>query len=271
MNKLCVSVIGLAAIFVFFLLGLLMSANAAQLDWPAYGQFLMVDQHGNIQPSGYTAGLSEIAAAEAQAAAAQQAAQAVAESTSAASNVVDQIVSVLTGAIGFGYVQGHVVSFSGAVEVFTNAAAQLVLIQPGAAGNITTNGIAHTGHYVWHAYSEAMNSMPAIKYKTNLDATNAWQFVQYQSTSEYNNTTVNGVLYETIYRSTVWLPSSLNSAFFLAFCEISGGGQAGGYFDVVSGFSINGKKGFTGDQVRNGYVWHYECGALMSVTNEVAP
>lgn len=253
-----------------FLTFLFFAAWVIALMCHAYaGQYLMVDQNGNIQPSGYAAGLTEIAAAEAQAAAASEAAALVAETTAAASNVVNDVVDALTGAIGFGYVTGHTVSFSGAVEVGTNATAQIVFCQFGAAGSMTTNGVEYSGHYIWHAYSEAMNTMPAIKYMRELDGTNTWEFVEYQSTAEYANETVNGILYETVYRSTVWMPSAYDSAFFLAFCEIYGGGAAGGVFDVIGGFKIGGKTGYTGTIQRDGLYWVYESGALMSVTNEV--
>jgi hypothetical protein len=244
------------------------AARASVTNWPS-AQYLMVDQHGHITPEGYAAGLDEIARAEAQAAAAQAAARAVAESTSAASNVVNDIVSVLTGSIGFGYVTGHTVSIGGVVQVSTNASASIVACELGAAGATNIAGVAHTGHYIWHVYTEQMNAMPAIKYKTNLESTNAWEFAEYQSTAEYTSHAVNGVLYETVYRSTVYLPSSLDSAFFLAFCEIAGGGSAGGMFRVENGFSIGGKIGFTGTVEREGLYWTYQCGALMSVTNEV--
>jgi len=244
------------------------TAYASITNWPA-AQYLMVDQNGRIVPEGYAAGLTEIAQAEAQAAAAQAAARAVRDSTAAASNVVNDIVSVLTGSIGFGYVTGHTVSIGGVVEVSTNASAQIVYCEFGAGGSTNIGEVAHTGHYIWHAYSEQMNTMPAIKYRTNLEATNSWEFAEFQSTAEYTSETVNGVLYETVYRSTVYLPSALDSAFFLAFCEIAGGGSAGGYFRVESGFSIGGKVGFTGTVEREGLYWTYQCGALMSVTNEV--
>ena len=253
-------------IFFGLVVGLMCACTARAQE---AAQYLMVDQHGHITPSGYAAGLDEIARAEAQAAAAQAAARAVADATASASNTVDEIVGVLTGSIGFGYVTGHTVSIGGVVEVSTNASAQIVYCEFGAGGSTTIGEVAHTGHYIWHAYSEQMNTMPAIKYRTNLEATNSWEFAEFQSTAEYTSETVNGVLYETVYRSTVYLPSALDSAFFLAFCEIAGGGSAGGYFRVESGFSIGGKVGFTGTVEREGLYWTYQCGALMSVTNEV--
>lgn len=257
--------------FIAWVLGLLCWANSARgavTNWPS-AQFLMVDQHGNIVPSGYTAGLTEIARAEAEAQSTRQASELVAQTTAAASNVVDSVVTALTGAYGFAYVTGHTVSFAGAVEVNTNASALIVFCQFGAAGNLTTNGVQHTGHFVWHAYSETMNTMPAIKYKRVLNGTNAWEFITYQSTAEFNNQTVNGILYATVYRSTVWLPSTYNAAFFMAFCEVAGGGQAGGTLDVYEGLSVNGKVGFSGDVVRDGHRFSYVTGLLMSVTNEV--
>lgn len=252
--------------FFALLIGV-MIVHTARADGAA--QYLMVDQHGHIVPAGYAAGLLEIAQAEAQAAAAQAAAQAVADATASASNTVNGIVDVLTGAIGFGYVVGHTVSIEGVVQVSTNASAQIVYCEFGAVASTNIGGVAHTGHYIWHAYSEQMNAMPAIKYRTNLEATNTWEFAEYQSTAEFSNTTVGGTLFDTVYRSTVYLPATLDSAFFLAFCEIAGGGSGGGLFTVESGFSIGGKVGFSGTIERGGLWWTYQSGALMSVTNEV--
>jgi hypothetical protein len=228
-------------------------------------QMLMVDQNGNIVPSGYTAGLDEIAEAEAQAVAAQQAADLITQTTAAASNIVDEITTALTGSIGICYVTGHTISFDTAVIVNSNATAYIVYFQPLAAGTMTTNGTSYSGHYVWHVYSSAVNSTPLIKYKSNLNATNGWQFADYQSTSEYHNATVNGTTYAVIYRSTVWLPSSYDAAFFEAFVESTGGGSAGDLFDVVDGISIGGKVGFTGTIERNGKFYTYHTGILMSV------
>ena len=247
--------------------GLIFAAICAS----AQVQVLTVDQHGVVSPPGYVAGLSDIAQAEAAAEVTRQSAELVDSTARAASNIVDQIVFALTGSIGFGYVTGHVVSFAGAVEISTNATSQIVYLDLGSAGTSNILEEAYTGHYVWHVYSESLGSYPAIKYKTNLDATNSWEVAEYQSTAEYTKTTINGVEYSVIYRSTVWLPSSYTSAFLMAFCESTGGGQAGGYFDVQTGFSIGGQTGFTGDITECGYLRHYECGALMTATptNEV--
>lgn len=230
---------------------------------------IMIDQHGNISPNGYVAGLTDIANEEARAAANLQAGQVVQQATAAASNVVDAIATALTGSIGFGYVTGHVISFSGTVDISTNATSNMLLLQLGQGGSMTTNGVPYSGHYVWHAYNVPMNSLPAIKYMTNLDATNAWEFVQYQSTAEFNDIEINGITFPTLYRSTVWMPTALSGAFFIAFVESYGGGQAGGFFDVQGGFTIGGKRGLTGTLVEDGLLKTFEGGAFMSYTNEV--
>lgn len=259
-----------AAVFLFALLALLLLGSLMRANAEPSVQYLMADQYGRITPEGYAAGLSDIAAAEAAAESTRQAAELSAETAAIASNIVDEVVKALTGAIGFGYVSGHTVSFAGSVNISTGAAARIVYCQFGAAGTAFTNGTLHSGHYVWHVYTETLNAMPAIKYKIELNATNAWEDVEYQTTQQYSDTTVNGVNYSTVYRSTVWMPSSLDGAFFLAFCETYGGGQAGGLFDVIDGFTIGGKRGFSGVRVRDGLAWTYECGALMSVTNEAS-
>lgn len=245
-----------------------LSAYAVTTNWPA-AQYLMVDQHGSIVPEGYAAGLTEIAQMEAEAAAVGQSAQLLTDTTESASNVVNAVVDALTGVYGTAYVTGHTVSFSGALEISTNVNAQIVFAQFGGAGSMTTNGTTHTGHYIWHVYSEEMNTIPAIKYKRVLEGTNSWEFAEYQSTSLYVNTTVNEVLYDFVYRSTVWLPAIYDTAFFITFCEISGGGQAGGVLDITEGLSIGGKVGYTGVRICNGYKWTYQTGLLMAVEPEV--
>jgi hypothetical protein len=230
-------------------------------------QIISVDQNGNIQPPGYVAGLTDIARAEAQAIIATQSVLLAEQSLIAASNVVSDVVTALTGTYGFAYVTGHVVSFSGAVQVSTNAAAYIVFIDLGGAGqNITTNGASHDGHYVWHRYTAAMNSTPWIKYQQVLGNTNSWEFVDLQSTQEFSDYTLNGTLYPTIYRTTVWLPSSLSSAFFMAFCEVLPGGQAGAALDIKTGISIDGQALVTQTVTNlNGHIEIYITGLLKEV------
>jgi hypothetical protein len=111
-----------------------------------------------------------------------------------------------------------------------------------------------------------MNTTPLIKYKRVVGSTNAWEFAEFQSTAEYNNHTVNGVTYDTIYRSTVWLPSSYNSAFFMAFCEILPGGSAGGALDIVGSLTIGGTALYSGTVTNAGLIRVYSSGLLMGVT-----
>jgi hypothetical protein len=253
-------------IFIFVIIPLMLFCFLARFAFAQSRQVISVDQNGNIQPPGYAAGLTDIARAEAQAAVVEQSVSIAAEAMTQGSNLVDGVVQVLTGAFGFGYITGHTISFSGAVQVSTNAAAYIAYFQPGAAGTITTNSVQHTGHYLWHYYTEPMNTTPLIKYKRVLNATNAWEFAQYQSTAEYNNETVNGVLYETIYRSTVWLPSIYDSAFLMAFCEILPGGAAGGALDIVGSLTIGGQELFSGTVTNSGLIRVYSSGLLMGVT-----
>ena len=205
-------------------------------------QTVSVDQNGNIEPSGYIAGLTDIARAEAMAATATQSVLLAQQTMIDASNIVNEVVAALTGTYGFGYVTGFVVSFSGAVAVDTNVMSYIDYFQPGMAGTMMTNGVQHSGHYVWHHYTAAMNTTPFIKYKRVLGATNSWEFAEVQVTDQFTDVTVNGVHYDVLYKSTVWLPSEYDTAFFMAFCEILPGGQAGAPLDIKGGITINGEK-----------------------------
>jgi len=246
------------------ILGLLTGLSFAQSTETR--QYLMADQHGNIMPSGYAAGLSDIARAEATAAVIEQSVTIAAQTMAEGSNLVNDVVNALTGTFGFCYATGHTISFAGAVSVSSNAAAYIIWFQPGAAGTMTTNGVQYTGHYLWHYYTEGMNTTPLIKYRRVVGSTNAWEIAEFQSTAEYNNETVNGVTYETVYRSTVYLPSIYDSSFFMAFCEILPGSSAGGALDVIGSLTINGTALYSGTVTNAGLTRVYSSGLLMEVT-----
>lgn len=246
--------------------GCVLMAAADAPPAPMGAQYLMVDQNGRFVPEGYAAGLSDIARAEAEAAAVAQAAIAVGQAANAASGVVDQVVGVLVGGVGFGYVQGYTVSVGGVLQVSTNASASIVYARF-CQGVTNIGGVVHSEHHIYHVYSEPMNAMPAIKYRETLEG-GEWQFVEFQQTEELRGETVNGRLYDVVYRSRVYLPAAYDSAFFLAFCEIVGGGGESGVFQVEGGFAIGGKEGFSGEVVREGRRWRYQCGALMEVLDE---
>jgi hypothetical protein len=233
-------------ITIFLIIPLFIICFLARFASAQSRQVITVDQHGNIEPAGYVAGLTDIARTEAQAVIATQFGELLSQSFIAASNIVADVTDALTGTYGFAYVTGHVVSYRGAIQVSTNVAAYITYVSMGAAGrNISTNGSPHDGHYVWHYYTATMNSTPWIKYKEVLGATNAWAFVELQSTQEFSDTTVNGVHYETIYRTTIWLPSIYSSAFLMAFCEILPGGASGSALNIINGYTINGQKLFS--------------------------
>jgi len=98
--------------------------------------------------------------------------------------------------------------------------------------------------------------------------TNSWEFVDLQTTQEYTDTTVNGVHYATIYRSTVWLPSTYSMAFFMAFCDVLPGGQSGAALDINGGITIDGNTLFTGTITNlNNQVEIYHTGLLKQVIN----
>ena len=252
--------------FVIFAYVVFYCCSLAQAN-PIARQVISVDQHGNIEPAGYVAGLSDIARAEAQAIVALQFGELLSQSFVAASNVVSDVTSALTGAHGFAYVTGHVVSFSGAVQVSTNAAAYIIFLDLGGAGiNVMTNGAVHDGHYVWHHYTESMNSTPWIKYKQVLGTTNSWEFVELQATEEFTDHTLNGVHYDTIYRTTVWLPKIYSTAFFMAFCEVLPGGQAGAPLDIQTGLTIDGQPLVSQTVTNlNGHIEIYHTGLLKEV------
>jgi hypothetical protein len=252
---------------ILLIVALFLFGFFARFSYGQSRQVVTVDQHGNIEPAGYVAGLTDIARAEAQAIVATQFGELLSQSFIAASNIVADVTDALTGTYGFAYVTGHVVSYRGAVQVSTNVAAYITYVDMGSAGkNVMTNGAPHDGHYVWHYYTATMNSTPWIKYKEVLGATNAWAFVELQSTQEFSDTTVNGIHYDTIYRTTIWLPSIYSSAFLMAFCEILPGGAAGSALNVITGYTIDGQKLFTGTVTNlNNQIEVYITGSLKEV------
>lgn len=251
---------------VFAILFLVPALAVAQAVTNA--QYLMVDESGKVVPEGYTMGLSDIAASAASVAAASNAAVAVAEATVNASNIVNSVIASVTGAYGFGYIEGYLVSFGDSVSVSTNASCSIVKVEIAAAGTTNINSEEYSGHYFWYVYTEPMPSVPFVKWKRALDASNEWHTVEFQETEKYENVTIGGTTYGTAYRSTVWMPSSYNSSFFLTYCEITGGGGSGELLDVYGGLSVNGNAGYSGAVTNSGVIETYLGGVLIKKEEE---
>ena len=232
-------------------------------DTPAAGQYLMVDEEGRISPPGYTLGIDQIAAAAAQTAAASNRVMAVAEATEASEAVVSNLTEVLVGNVSFGYIDGFVVSFGGVAAVSSNASCRIVRFDV-AQEHKTVGGVPYSGHYLWYYYSEPMNSVPYIKWKTALSATE-WEVAEQDGAISYGTATLDGVTYENLYRSTAWTPSSLDAAFYMAYCDVSTPEGDGSVFPIHGGITINGQTGFSGAVTNEGAVFSYSGGLLMGI------
>ena len=223
------------------------------------GQFLMVDEHGEITPPGYTLGLDQIAETAAEVASASNRVQAVAEATRQAQGVVSNLTEMLVGTAAFGYIDAFVVSFGGAAAVSTNATCRIIKLQIAAE----TSG-DQSCHYLYYVFSEPMNSDPLIKWRTSLTE-GEWQYAQTQETTHFSNGTVlDGRAYDNLYMSKVWLDSSLNSSFFMAYCEIAAPDGDGSLLPIYGGIKINGQTGYTGSITNDNCVFRYDGGLLMA-------
>ena len=249
------------------------SFSARADDAPMTGQYLMVDQHGNIVPQGYTLGLDQIASIAASQAAASNRTLAVQEATASARGVVSNLTEVLVGNNSFGYIDGFTVSFGGTAAVSSNATCQIVKLEINAWNNgglTNINNTACAGHYIYFYYSEPMNSTPYIRWKRALGA--EWEIVPCQDIVAYpDGTTLDGQPYSNLYRATVYIDATLSSAFFLAYCEISEADGDGSVMNIQGGITISGSAGFTGTIQRTGadtvtYDFVYKGGLLMSVS-----
>ena len=252
----------LASLIFAFLAGFLAVADTPPM--PQRGQFLMVDEEGEITPPGYTLGLDQIAQTAANVAAASNRVAAVAEATRNAQGVVSNLTEMLLGTTAFGYIDGFVVSFGGTASVSTNATCRIIdlRIAVESAGD-------QSCHYLYYVFSEPMNSDPLIKWKTSLTEGD-WNFVQTQETTHFQDgTTYKGRSYDNLYMSKVWLPSSLNQAFFMAYCEIATPDGDGSLLPVYGGIKINGQIGVTGVVTNDGYRFTYNGGLLMAAPEAV--
>lgn len=233
------------------------------------GQFLMVDENNLISPPGYTLGLDQIARAAAETELASNRVMAVADATKASQQVVSNLTEVLVGNTSFGYINGFIVSFGGVAAVSTNATCNIVKFVVDGADRRTIDGVEHSGHYIYYAFSEPMNSTPYIKWKSSLhDA--EWNIVPTQDLTQYpEGTTLDGVTYANLYRSTAYTPTSLNRAFYLAYCDISAPDGDGSMLPIRNGIRINGQDGFTGSVTNENFVFKYQGGLLMERPTEI--
>lgn len=232
-------------------------------DSKAEGQFIMVDEEGQISPPGYTLGLDQIAAAAADTAAASNRVRAVAEATAESEAVVSNLTEVLVGTTSFGYINGFIVSFGGVAAVSTNAACSIVKFEAGAEHEVI-DGVECDGHYIWYVFSEPMNSVPYIKWKSAL-TDGEWNIVPTQDIIHYpDGTVLGGVSYNNLYRSTAFTEASLTKAFYLAYCDIAAPDGDGSVLPIHGGITVNGQTGFTGETVVDGFRFTFRGGLLMS-------
>lgn len=247
-----------------FVVGGLLCAMLVNADEAQRAQFLMVDEEGNISPQGYTLGIDQIAAAAAETAAASNRVAAVAQATAESAAIVSNLTEVLVGNVSFGYIDGFVVSLGGAAAVSSNATCRIVRFDV-AQESKTTGGVAYSGHHIYYYYSEPMNSVPYIKWKTAL-TDEEWTVAEQDGAVSYGTATLDGVTYENLYRSTAWTPSSLDRAFYMAYCEVSTPEGDGSLFPIWGGITINGQSGFTGAITNETAVFTYQGGLLMGIT-----
>lgn len=238
------------------LLSLLVAGAAVMAR--ADGQFLMVNEDGEITPKGYTLGLDQIADTAAAVGLASNRVAAVAEATAASRDIVSNLTEVLVGNNTFGYIDGFVVSFGGVAAVSTNAACRIVKFQVDAE----TNGDM-SGHYIWYCFTEPMNSTPYVKWKSAL-SDDTWNIVPTQDLVHYQDGTyLDGVPYNNLYRSTAWMNSSLSRAFYMAYCDIATPDGDGSAFPIVGPITIQGESGFSGAVTNDNAVFTFVNGLLM--------
>ena len=260
------------SVFVGAALGLFaavaLNGCAARADTPAQAQFLMVDESGNIVPEGYTLGIDQIAQAAADVATASNKAEAVAEAVQASQEVVEALVDVLVGSTSYGYIDGFVVSLGGAADVSTNATCRIVQFEaPGGVAE-TVGGVDYAACEVWYYFSEPMNSTPYIKWKTALSE-ETWEIVELQDITYLGSATVDGVPYSNLYHSTAYIPASLSSAFFLAYCDVAAADGDGSMLPIWGGIKMNGIEAYSGAVTNGGFEFMFQGGLLMSAPREV--
>ena len=245
-----------------------MNGCDARADEPAEAQFLMVDENGNIVPEGYTLGIDQIAQAAASVATASNRAVAVAEAVQASQEIVEDVTEVLVGTQSYGYIDGFVVSLGGAAAVSTNAACRIVKFEAPSGVAESVGGVDYAACEIYYYFTEPMNSTPYIKWKTAL-TNETWEVVELQDIQYIGSGTIDGVPYSNLYHSTAYIPASLASAFFLAYCEVSAADGDGSMLPIWGGIKINGIDAFTGSVTNGGFEFVYQGGLLMAAPREV--
>ena len=255
----------LAAVSVGIVVSVAMNGCTARADEPPV-QYLMVDENGNIVPEGYTLGIDQIAQAAASVATASNRAVAVAEAVQASQEIVEDLTEVLVGTQSYGYIDGFVVSLGGAAAVSTNAACRIVKFEAPSGVAESVGGVDYAACEIYYYFTEPMNSTPYIKTALTNET---WEIVELQDIQYIGSGTIDGVPYSNLYHSTAYIPASLASAFFLAYCEVSAADGDGSMLPIWGGIKINGIDAFTGSVTNGGFEFVYQGGLLMAAPREV--
>lgn len=259
------------SIFVGAALGFFAAAALNGCESPAYAaqaQYLMVDENGKIVPEGYTLGIDQIAQAAASVATASNRAVAVAEAVQASQEIVEDLTEVLVGTQSYGYIDGFVVSLGGAAAVSTNATCRIVKFEAPDGVAETVGGVDYAAFEIYYYYTEPMNSTPYIKWKTALSE-ETWEIVELQDITYLGSATVDGVPYSNLYHSTAYIPASLSSAFFLAYCDVAAADGDGSMLPIWGGIKMNGIEAYSGAVTNGGFEFMFQGGLLMSAPREV--
>lgn len=212
---------------------------------------------GQIIPSNSVASIQQLAAAAADAVAAQAAADAVATASQACSNRIDAIEGLIASQQQHAIFRGWVMSFSAAVTPVTNATCQIAAFSLRTAGTNTYADIAE-----W--FTAAPTSAPSVRVRALLDG-GSWGYATTVSNTwpnTVNVVTTGGVF--ACYQQTVLMPPAAASQFFRVDGAIQIVTGDSNILPIQGGLSVNGLVGLTTNIVIGGKTNVFVGGVLVT-------
>lgn len=201
-------------------------------------RYVMVDQKGNVDPSGVLATREQAESNEVRIVAAEASASVLSNRTAEASSAIDDITASIIGNEVVVYEDDFIYSLGDAVAISTNCLCRVYDFKARQA-TVTVDGVECDRSWVYFGFTENIGSLnPVAQFKDSLSSEIDWDEVTCGTPeAQEHEFTVGGDTYAYCYRMSVDIPKTYSAAFIRVFTEITAQVGDGSVLDVVGGLS----------------------------------
>lgn len=199
---------------------------------------VMIDQHGNINPSNAVATVTEATATATRLAAAEVAAVAYTNAEAKTSAAVDDLAAAIIGQNLVVYEDDFMYSLGDAIAITTNCQCRIYQFDA-KASQVTVDGVLCDRSWVYFGFTENIGSLnPVAQFKDSFSSDIDWGEITCGTPEVQDHSfVVNGESYDYCYKMSVDIPHSYSAAFLRVYTEITAQVGDGSVLNIVGGIA----------------------------------